>query len=106
MPATDSNGRLKRPMAPPCPKWVSAVNQTVTARLHSCPASEVRNTLQHPLTRTSEAKGHEQLLDPGAAFDLKFLFEFAAGAVGTSNRRHQCPASEVRNTLQHPLTRT
>src|SRR5262245_40264444 len=27
MSRTESNGRLKRPIAPPWPKWVSAVNQ-------------------------------------------------------------------------------
>jgi hypothetical protein len=30
---------------------------------HECPASEVRDTSQHPLTRTSEAKGHSQVYD-------------------------------------------
>jgi hypothetical protein len=53
-----------------------------------CPASEVRDTLQHLLTRTSEAIGHYQIFDSNAAFDLKFLEEIAAGGAGTSNRRH------------------
>src|SRR5215813_2705441 len=30
--STEANGRLKRPSAPPWPKWVSAVNQIVTNR--------------------------------------------------------------------------
>jgi hypothetical protein len=33
-----------------------------------CPASEVRESLPQPLTRTSEAKGHEQLYDSRAVF--------------------------------------
>jgi hypothetical protein len=53
-----------------------------------CPASEVRNTLQQSLIRTSEAKGHKQHYDSSAAFDLKFLNEMAASGAGTSNRRH------------------
>jgi hypothetical protein len=36
----------------------------------------------------SEFKGHQQLHDASAAFDSKLLTEFAAGAVGTSHRRH------------------
>jgi hypothetical protein len=39
-------------------------------------------------------------------FDLKFLLEFAAGDAGTSNRRHQCPDSEVRIIARRPLLRT
>src|SRR5882724_11310940 len=34
-------------------------------------------------------KGHSQLYGSRAAFDLKFLTEFAAGGVGTSDRRHE-----------------
>src|SRR3954466_13563066 len=59
------------------------------AGTHECPVSEVRDTPQHPLTRTSETKGHSQLYGSRAAFDSKFLTEFAAGGVGTSNRRHE-----------------
>src|ERR1700704_268536 len=59
------------------------------AGTHECPVSEVRDTPQHTLTRTSETKGHSQLYGSRAAFDLKFLTEFAAGGVGTSNRRHE-----------------
>src|SRR5258705_13763612 len=33
-----------------------------------CPVSEVRDTSQHALTRTSETKGHWQLSDSSAAF--------------------------------------
>src|SRR5712671_2506774 len=76
------------------------------AGTHECPVSEVRDTPQHTLTRTSETKGHSQLYGSRAAFDLKFLTECAAGGVGTSNRRHECPVSEVRDTPQHTLTRT
>src|SRR5215470_17338959 len=39
-------------------------------------------------------------------FDLRFLTELAAGGVGPSNRRHECPVSEVRDTPQQALTRT
>src|SRR6266581_6293557 len=35
---------------------------------HQCPVSEVRDTLQHALTRTSETKGHSQLYGSSAAF--------------------------------------
>src|SRR5262249_38477179 len=48
----------------------------------------VRDTSQHPLTRTSEAKGTSKSMILVPLFDLKFLDEFAAGSVGTSNRRH------------------
>src|SRR5262249_57034027 len=41
-----------------------------------------------PMTRTSEAKGHEQVYASRAAYDLKFLDKLAAGGAGTSNRRH------------------
>jgi hypothetical protein len=57
-------------------------------RLCWCPASEVRETLQQPLTRTSEATGHEQGYDLSAALDLKFLTGIAASGAGTSKRRH------------------
>jgi hypothetical protein len=53
-----------------------------------CPASEVRGLSQHALTRTSEAKGHQQAYDSSAAFDLKSLNEAAASGAATSNRRH------------------
>jgi hypothetical protein len=62
----------------------------------SCPASEVREPSQQPPTRTSEAKGHEQVNSPRAAFDLKFLVELAAPAGGTSNRRHEWRGSAFR----------
>jgi hypothetical protein len=39
-------------------------------------------------------------------FDLKFLNGLAAGGAGTSNRRHECLVSEVRDTSQHIPTRT
>jgi hypothetical protein len=54
-----------------------------------CPVSEVRDTSQQPLTRTSETEGHQQLYDYNNSmilvplFDLKFLTEFAAGGAGT-----------------------
>jgi hypothetical protein len=35
-----------------------------------------------------KAKGTSKLMMLVPLFDLKFLFEFAAGHVGTSNRRH------------------
>jgi len=52
------------------------------------PVSEVRDTSQHALTRTSETKGTSNSMILVPLFDLKFLTEFAAGGVGTSNRRH------------------
>jgi len=53
-----------------------------------CPVSEVRDTLRHSLTRTSETKGTSKHMILVPLFDLKFLNELAASAVGTSNRRH------------------
>src|SRR5438552_18338270 len=44
----------------------------------SCPASEVHESPQHPLTRTSEAKGTSNSMILVPLFDLKFLIEFAA----------------------------
>jgi hypothetical protein len=38
-----------------------------------CLASEVRDTLRHPLTRTSDVKRHWQPFDLVPLFDLKFL---------------------------------
>src|SRR5215211_6935205 len=66
---------------------VVVVNGAYRAAAGLCPASAVRDTWQHPLTRTSEARGHQQAY-VSAALDLKFLNEIAAGGVGTSNRRH------------------
>jgi hypothetical protein len=40
----------------------------VAGKPHSRAVSEVRDTSQHPLTRTSETKGHEQVFDSGAAY--------------------------------------
>src|SRR5262249_45254430 len=51
------------------------------------------------------AKAHAQIaLTAGLVplFDLRFLNELAAVGVGTSNRRHECPASEVRDPVRHP----
>src|SRR5215469_14975472 len=48
--------------------WLRAGFLTVDLRLRSCPASEVRDTSPHVLTRTSEAKGHEQPYASSAAF--------------------------------------
>src|SRR5262245_52404245 len=53
------------------------------------PACEVREPPRHPLTRTSEARGTGKFMIPVPPFDLKFLTDFAARAVGTSNRRHR-----------------
>src|SRR4030088_1741175 len=36
-----------------------------------CPASEVRDTSQQPLRRTSEAKGHSLVFDSSAAYRLE-----------------------------------
>src|SRR5439155_14359247 len=41
-----------------------------------------------PNHTTDRLAWHEALHVSSAAFDLKFLTEFAATAVGTSNRRH------------------
>jgi hypothetical protein len=38
------------------------------SRRVQCPASEVRDTSQHALTRTSEAKGHSLVFDSSAAY--------------------------------------
>jgi len=45
--------------------------------------SEVRRDRPIPDTRFG-TKGHQQLFDSSAAFDLKLLTEFAPSAVGTS----------------------
>src|SRR5215204_7373332 len=54
-----------------------------------CRASEVRDTSQHLLTRTSDARA--LAYSSSAAFDLKFLNELAASPAGTSNRRRSPP---------------
>ena len=43
---------------------------------------------QHSLARVSGARGTGKFMILVWLFDLKFLTEFAAGDVGTSNRRH------------------
>src|SRR5262245_19442362 len=53
-----------------------------------CPDSEVRKLLRHPLMRTSESKGHQQIYDCSVVLDLKFLNEPAATMAGTSNPPH------------------
>src|SRR6202011_3247921 len=45
---------------------------------HQCPDSEVRKTLQHPLMRTSESKGHWHIYDSSAALNPKFATVLAA----------------------------
>src|SRR6266540_1515412 len=60
-------------------------------------------TLSHEL-RKQRGTSKYMVLVP--LFDLKFLNELAASAVGTSNRRHYCPVSEVRDIFRHSLTRT
>src|SRR5262249_19155942 len=62
-----------------------------------------RDTLSHELRKQ---RGTGKHMVPVPPFDLKFLNELAAGGVGTSNRRHQCPASAGRVTSRHPLTPT
>src|SRR5262249_1676918 len=54
-----------------------------------CPLPKFVNHCGTPLTRTSEAKGTGKFMILVPLFDLKFLDGPAAGAVGTSNRRHQ-----------------
>ena len=53
------------------------------------PVSEVRETPAAHSDTSFGNKGHQQLYESSAAFDLKFLAEVAATAVGTSNRRHE-----------------
>src|SRR5262245_41170864 len=74
-------------------------------RLHNvglgryCPSAPLPKFVMHRRTsvRTSEAKGHEQVYDCSAAFDLKFLDELAAAAAGTFKsvalRRHAGPCA-------------
>src|SRR4029453_8528197 len=38
-----------------------------------CPDFEIRKLLRHPLMRTSESKGHQQIYDSSVVLDLKFL---------------------------------
>jgi len=47
------------------------------------PRSEVRDTLQRALTRTSETRGTSNSIFLVPLFDLRFLTEFAASGVGT-----------------------
>src|SRR3984893_14268673 len=54
---------------------------------HWCPFSEVRNPFQHPLYKLRKTKGTSKSKILVPLFDLKFLTELAASAVGTSNRR-------------------
>jgi hypothetical protein len=54
----------------------------------SCPDSEVRMTLRHPLMRTSESKGHEQIFDSSVVFGFEVPLRAAAKVVGTSNPPH------------------
>src|SRR4029077_7675914 len=66
------------------PNRITSVRQLA----RQCPVSEVRNTSQHTLIRTSETKGHCNSMIQVPLFGLKFLTVIAAGRVGTSNRRH------------------
>jgi hypothetical protein len=50
--------------------------------------AQVRDTVQHPLTRTLGNKGHWQIFIPASPIDLKFLRQLAAAEAGTPNRRH------------------
>src|SRR5215216_5009575 len=53
------------------------------------PASEVRDTCQHPPdTNFGKQRGTSKSMVLVPLFALKFLHELVAGAVGTSNRRH------------------
>src|ERR1051326_637645 len=45
-----------------------------------CPDSEVRQTLQHPLMRTSDSEGHQQIYDSSAALNPKFATSLAASS--------------------------
>src|ERR1043166_2046529 len=49
-------------------------------RITWCPDSEVRQTLQHPLMRISESKGHQQIYDSSAALNPKFATSLAASS--------------------------
>src|SRR5262249_28265402 len=49
-------------------------------RIGWCPDSEVRQALQHPLMRTSESKGHQQIYDSSAALNPKFATSLAASS--------------------------
>jgi hypothetical protein len=54
----------------------------------SAPASEVRDNIAALSDANFGSKGHWQVYDSSAAFDLKFLKVIAANGAGTSNRRH------------------
>jgi hypothetical protein len=53
-----------------------------------CPDSEVRNTVQQALMRTSESKGHQQVYDSSVAFGFEVPIRDGCKALGTSNPPH------------------
>src|SRR5882762_2967682 len=60
----------------------------------SAPLFKVRDTSQHPPTRTLRStRGTAEYLILVPLIDLKFLNELAAGDAGTSNRRHSARGS-------------
>src|SRR5215510_1301431 len=59
----------------------------------SCPDSEVRTPLRHTLMRTSESKGHEQLLRFWCPFELEVRNRTRGTAVRTPGSGHQ-PAAK------------
>ena len=66
----------------------SIVANLTPAKGRLVPAFRSSCAIVGPLSRTSESKGHKQIYDSSAAFDLKFLLGLAAISSGTSNRRH------------------
>jgi hypothetical protein len=56
-----------------------------------------RSTSRHELRKQ---RGTSKFLILVPLFDLKFLDEFAAGGVGTSNRRHWCDDRSCRHLLE------
>src|SRR5215217_5113593 len=63
------------------------------------PASEVRDRSQQPVTRTSEAKGHEQV----RGFWCRFRFDVPQRACGNHGRniKSAAPGSIERNARTH-----
>ena len=56
-------GYLKLPRRPGTRSEIDAIRASLNVGPRRCPASEARDTLRRALTRTSEAKGHQQVYD-------------------------------------------
>ena len=85
----------------------SIVANLTPAKGRLVPAFRSSCAIVGPLSRTSESKGHKQIYDSSAAFDLKFLLGLAAISAGTSNRRHwyHTTSPSARNIARQSMCR-